>query len=155
VTTYERTPVTYERARMGSFCAHTMRKTRQRMSARTPPYPPPMGAPMRKRMARPCMSARVRAHTNRYLAAKKAVEVAGNSHGDKQSLLRLSGFSEGSPGRPQDANRATLGYPGAGIVVRNHPGEGIATDGVSGRFRAGRDADADGSNVARMNKEVR
>jgi len=86
--------------------------------------------------------------------ARAAPDAAGSSHGDKQSLLRLSGFSWARPGRPQDANRATLGYPGAGIVVRNHPGEGIATDGVSGRFRAGHDADADGSSVTRVITEV-
>lgn len=64
MSAYERTHAMHEKARMDAFCAHTLPETRQRMSARTPPYPPVCVPPYRR--ARTRMGARVRAHTNRY-----------------------------------------------------------------------------------------
>lgn len=94
MSAYERTPSTHGRARMDAFCAHTLPKTRQRMSARTPPYPPVCVPPYRRPRTR--MGARVRAlirlGTSRGRAARRG---RGNSREPKQTFFRLSGFGDG------------------------------------------------------------
>ena len=114
MSAYERTPLTHGRARMDASCAHTLPKTRQRMSARTPPYPPvcvpPYGRPRTRMGAR--VRALIRLGTSRGQAARRG---RGNSSQSRQSLLRLSG-------RPAGATGATLGDPGASAGTPVPPG---------------------------------
>ena len=60
-----------------------------------------------------------RGSSHRYFPATYAGEVRGNSHGNRKTLFRLSGFSEG---RPHGALGAALGRPGGKVAFRFAPG---------------------------------